>query len=331
MPNKHSISKEEFEAKLLHAVKYTGYVDDVGYAEWMAIPRISNTPDYPHDGRMFSKGTSFVTTDYALLITPVEQTLNEKDILKSIVYNHADGSKVVNMGRSEKPEELPRSGIIRIKIDNERRLITISTVNPEGGADGTQTLSRSIAYDFNAFKDQYPVLNQNITFSAEQNTTMDIQEVSGRVSKLTYVFGVITTEISRHMGAIKRFRPIKDGWGTVYPANSGWRFSIIPGKMAVIMAKMTRPIGVLGAAATLSYDWKGYQKWEKDPNQEGAVHPVKGGFDAAFSIIGFMGTGGTVAATLYFGIDCFYPGGWERYLMQQSEYYTGDPYMYHKY
>lgn len=49
-----------------------------------------------------------------------------------------------------------------------------------------------------------------------------------------------------------------------------------------------------------------------------------------FSAIGFAGLGGVVASTIYFGVDGFYPGGWKQYFIDQSEYYKGDPYMYHK-
>lgn len=330
MPNHNTISEEDFEIKLRHAIKYTGYVEGVGYAEWLPVPHISSTPDYPHDGRMFSQGSNFVSNDYALLITPVEQTLNEKDVLKSIVQINPDGSRLVNMGKSEKPEELSRLGKVDLKIDTVNQRIKITTHNVNGDIENMQTTTRSLTYTFSQFKNEYPFFNKNITFSTEQKSSINTQEVLSQAGKTAYIAGIITSEINRHMGKVSYFRPIRDGWKTVYQASSRWRYSIIPGKMAVQIAKMARYVGIAGAGITISYDVAGVNKWRKDPNKEGAVHPAKAGVDVFFSGIGFAGFGGVVASTIYFGVDGFYPGGWKQYLIHQGEYYKGDPYMYHK-
>lgn len=331
MPNHQSISKEEFSVKLRHAVKYTGYVEDVGYAEWLPVPRLASTPDYPLDARMFPRGSSFVANDYALLITPVEQTLSEKDILATIVQINADGSKLVNMGKSEKPEELSPSGKVKVKIDNTGRRITITTYNINGDGENMQTNTRSVTYSFSQFKYEYPFWNKNITFSAERSISIDTQEVINKTSKLAYIAGIITTEINRHMGAVSRFRPVTDGWRTVYRASSKWRYSIIPSNMASKMAKMAKPISWGAGVFTIGTSVNGIFKYQKNPNNPQAIHPGKASLDIGMTMLGWVGASpGVLISTIYFGVDGFYPGGWKQYFIDQGEYYKGDPYTYYK-
>lgn len=319
MPNLNTISEEEFSVKLRHGVKYTGYVEDVGYAEWLPVPRLASTPDYPHDARMFPRGSSFVVNDYALLITPVEQILSEKDILLTIVQTNADGSKLVNMGKSEKPEELSPSGKVKVKIDNTGRRITITTYNINGDGENMQTNTRSVTYSFSQFKYEYPFWNKNITFSAERSISIDTQEVINKTSKLAYIAGIITTAINKHMGKVDYFRPIVDGWGKIYRESSRWKFSIIPGNMASKMAKMAKPVAGVGMGVTFLYDLNGAIEWDKDPTHKNAIHPAKGIMDMFFSGIGFT-IWGTVPSVIYFGVDGFYPGGWEKYVEDYNKY-----------
>lgn len=327
MPNHNTISEEDFAIKLRHAIKYTGYVEGVGYAEWLPVPHISSTPDYPHDGRMFSQGSNFVSNDYALLITPVEQTLNEKDVLKSIVQINPDGSRLVNMGKSEKPEELSRLGKIDVKIDTVNQRIKITTHNLVGDSENLQTTTRSLTYTFSHFKQEYPFFNKNITFSTEQKSSINTQEVLSQAGKTAYIAGIITSEINRHMGKVSYFRPIRDGWKTVYQASSRWRYSIIPGNIASKIAKMAKPVAGVGAGITLYYDYHGYKIWDKDPTHKDAIHPVKGGFDTIFSVLGILGgTYGAVYSTIYFGVDSFYPGGWPKYIENYNKYCVPHPY-----
>ncbi|MBF0574794.1 hypothetical protein [Dysgonomonas sp. GY617] len=314
MPNHNTISEEDFEIKLRHAIKYTGYVEGVGYAEWLPVPHISSTPDYPHDGRMFSQGSNFVSNDYALLITPVEQTLNEKDVLKSIVQINPDGSRLVNMGKSEKPEELSRLGKIDVKIDTVNQRIKITTHNVNGDIENMQTTTRSLTYTFSQFKNEYPFFNKNITFSTEQKSSINTQEVLSQAGKTAYIAGIITSEINRHMGKVSYFRPIRDGWKTVYQASSKWRYSIIPGNIASKIARFAKPVAGVGAVITFLYDAKGIDIWRNSPNDKNAVHPAKGGIDMIFIGIGFAGPAGAIVSAFYFGIDGFYPGGWAQAL-----------------
>ncbi|MBF0578090.1 hypothetical protein [Dysgonomonas sp. GY617] len=310
MPKLNTISEEEFSVKLRHAVQYTGYVEGVGYAEWLPVPRLSSTPDYPHDGRMFPQGSNFVSTDYALLITPVEQTLSEKDITALIVGINADGNRVVNMGKSENPEVLSPLGKVKVQIDKNSQRITITTNNIEGSGENMQASSRSVTYSFSQFKYEYPVLNKNITFSAEQSGSFDTQQALSQVGKAAYIAGIITSEINRHMGKVSYYRPIVDGWGKVFRESSRWRYSIIPGNMASKIARMAKPVAYVGTFVTFLYDYKGFDIWKKNPTHKDAVHPAKFGIDMFFSGIGFTGPWGAMVSTLYFGVDGFYPGGW---------------------
>lgn len=331
MPNHNTISEEDFAIKLRHAIKYTGYVEGVGYAEWLPVPHISSTPDYPHDGRMFSQGSNFVSNDYALLITPVEQTLNEKDVLKSIVQINPDGSRLVNMGKSEKPEELSRLGKVDLKIDTVNQRIKITTHNVNGDIENMQTTTRSVTYTYSQFKHEYPFFNKNITFSTERDGSFITQERVNQASKVAYIAGIITSEINRHMGKVSYFRPIVDGWRTVYQASSKWRYSIIPGRIANGVAKMATPIAGIGAGITIYQSGKGIFEYISNSQNRNMTHLTKASLDIGIALYGLTGGApGAIVSTIYFGVDTFYPGGWKQYFINQGEYYKGDPYMYYK-
>jgi len=49
-----------------------------------------------------------------------------------------------------------------------------------------------------------------------------------------------------------------------------------------------------------------------NPHSINKVYPAKAGLNAVMSTYGLTGAG-TIPALLYFGVDSFYPGGWEGY------------------
>lgn len=244
--------------------------------------------------------------------------LTEKDILQMIVQQHPDGSKTVDMGRSETAQQLSPMSRVEVKVDTAMQQITISTYNLEDIAGSSQSSSRSVTYGFAQFRNEFPLVGSNMTFSTEGGISFDAQQALGVAGKTAYVAGIFTAEVSRHMGAVSYFRPIVDGWGKVYPATSRWRYSIIPGNTASKIARMAKPVALAGAGITLAYDWVGYNIWLDDPNNPNAVHPAKFSLDMFFSGIGFTGWGST-ASILYFGVDGFYPGGWAQALEDRAK------------
>lgn len=92
------------------------------------------------------------------------------------------------------------------------------------------------------------------------------------------------------------------------------------GKMAATEASM--PIssvakwgGIAGKASFgfgVAMDGIGVYNYYYNPNSKNKVHPAKAGLNTAIGAYGLTGAG-TIPALLYFGVDAFYPGGWEGY------------------
>ncbi|MCX8526481.1 RHS repeat-associated core domain-containing protein, partial [Chryseobacterium formosus] len=58
-------------------------------------------------------------------------------------------------------------------------------------------------------------------------------------------------------------------------------------------------------------DGIGVYNYKNNPNSPNAVHPAKAGLNTAIGAIGVWGgPPGAIISTLYFGVDGFYPGGW---------------------
>jgi len=59
-------------------------------------------------------------------------------------------------------------------------------------------------------------------------------------------------------------------------------------------------------------DGIGVKNYYNDPTSPNAVHPAKAGLNTGIGAIGVWGgPGGAVLSLFYFGIDAFYPGGWD--------------------
>ncbi|QWT88524.1 RHS repeat-associated core domain-containing protein [Chryseobacterium sp. PCH239] len=86
--------------------------------------------------------------------------------------------------------------------------------------------------------------------------------------------------------------------------------SLINVKSLIKAGKFLGPITV-GLGIVLDYGY-GVKEYERDPNSPNAVHPRKADLNTIMGLYGLTGVG-TVPALLYFGVDSFYPGGWEGY------------------
>ncbi|WP_353145112.1 RHS repeat-associated core domain-containing protein, partial [Chryseobacterium sp.] len=86
--------------------------------------------------------------------------------------------------------------------------------------------------------------------------------------------------------------------------------SLINVKGLIRTGKILGPISV-GVGIILDYGY-GVKEYERDPNSPNAVHPRKADLNTTMGIYGLTGVG-TIPSLLYFGVDSFYPGGWEGY------------------
>jgi len=88
------------------------------------------------------------------------------------------------------------------------------------------------------------------------------------------------------------------------------------------MTSATAPVSGLakwgGFAGKVSFgigvvmDGVGVYNYYYNPNSKNKVHPAKAGLNTTIGAYGLTGAG-TIPAILYFGVDAFYPGGWEGY------------------
>ncbi|KPE48942.1 hypothetical protein AOB46_22675 [Chryseobacterium indologenes] len=73
--------------------------------------------------------------------------------------------------------------------------------------------------------------------------------------------------------------------------------------------------GVLGKAslgAAVLMDTKGVYNYYRNPDSSNKVSPAKAGLNTSMGVVGVVGgTVGATVSTIYFGVDAFYPGGWE--------------------
>ncbi|WP_131329552.1 RHS repeat domain-containing protein, partial [Chryseobacterium piperi] len=76
------------------------------------------------------------------------------------------------------------------------------------------------------------------------------------------------------------------------------------------LIKAGKVIGKGTVVIGIGLDIYGVSQYYDNPNSPNAVHPVKAGTNTAMSLYGLTGVG-TIPSLLYFGVDNFYPGGWE--------------------
>ncbi len=84
------------------------------------------------------------------------------------------------------------------------------------------------------------------------------------------------------------------------------------GRTFVKAGSVGRVIGGLSFGLGVAMDIRGMLIYKDNPTSPNAVHPAKAGLNTAMGLYGLTGAG-TIPAILYFGVDAFYPGGWEGY------------------
>ncbi|WP_317127038.1 hypothetical protein [Chryseobacterium carnipullorum] len=88
-----------------------------------------------------------------------------------------------------------------------------------------------------------------------------------------------------------------------------------PTKASLPISKFTK-FGSLAGKASFGIgvvmDGIGVYNYYYNPDSENKVHPAKAGLNTTIGAYGLTGAG-TIPALLYFGVDAFYPGGWEGY------------------
>ncbi|WP_419868351.1 hypothetical protein [Chryseobacterium sp. CT-SW4] len=71
-------------------------------------------------------------------------------------------------------------------------------------------------------------------------------------------------------------------------------------------------IGKFSFGVGVAMDAIGVYNYYNNPTSNNVVHPAKGGLNTTMGAYGLTGAG-TIPSLLYFGVDAFYPGGWEGY------------------
>lgn len=87
------------------------------------------------------------------------------------------------------------------------------------------------------------------------------------------------------------------------------------------IGKIGKGLGIAGAAVGVIADGVGLRTYYNDPNSLNAISPGKFGLNLGMTGLGFTGIG-TVPSVLYFGVDAFYPGGWEGYIRDDVTNWT---------
>ncbi|KQT28491.1 hypothetical protein ASG22_20020 [Chryseobacterium sp. Leaf405] len=78
------------------------------------------------------------------------------------------------------------------------------------------------------------------------------------------------------------------------------------------LAKWGGIAGKVSFGVGVFMDGIGVYNYYNNPNSKNKVHPGKAGLNTTIGAYGLTGAG-TIPAILYFGVDAFYPGGWEGY------------------
>jgi hypothetical protein len=336
-------SYAEFQFALSAGLRLTGEVEGVGYVYWIANPRMSPTPQTSH-WATYAERTSFVVEDYIMVVKPFPKAeLREQDVKRWLVSKTTNGSVSVNKGATYGGIKTYSSNAkVDIRIDemNKRLEIRISDVGVENAAiKGT---NETVSYSFDQLGQQYPeminaILNGNPnqssvaemfdraqgrgTFgkteitSPSQSSTDYYKQTLEYGNKGFVVGGVMTYSAEKYWQRIERFRPVVDGRGnTVYRGYGKWPQALSPkgGNALRTVSRVAKPLGAIGSVVTLGTGGYGLYKYSQDPNHPHAVHPVKFTTDVIFVALSFTNPVGIVCSFIYFGVDAFVPGGWER-------------------
>ncbi|WP_317043224.1 RHS repeat-associated core domain-containing protein [Chryseobacterium vrystaatense] len=108
--------------------------------------------------------------------------------------------------------------------------------------------------------------------------------------------------VTTHGPSIKVYRPNANG--NVFIKNQHVK--------TIGIGTIASRLGIFSFGLGLAMDLRGVQIYNNDPTSPNAVHPAKAALNTVMSAYGLTGAG-TIPSLLYFGVDAFYPGGWEGY------------------
>lgn len=134
----------------------------------------------------------------------------------------------------------------------------------------------------------------------------------GPGGKGNWFFGTSATTIGYVEGSFRMTNGAYNGsaWSPKYYP-SGWTGGSRARISTYNISKIGKGLGTASFFLGLAFDGVGVWNYTQNPKSDNAVHPGKAALNTGMGYLGWKGGApGAIIATLYFGIDNFYPGGW---------------------
>ncbi len=149
--------------------------------------------------------------------------------------------------------------------------------------------------------------NGNLNFGAFANLWKDNTK---SITGFTFFTGATSAGLGILLDKNQRFKPFKGGVGVMKPSKvvgnlQNWD-NLLLGFGGTNSLRLFKGLSHFGYAATaVGVFVTGYDV------AVGNISVAKGVLDVGMAGVGLMGWQGALISTIYFGVDVFYPGGWE--------------------
>ncbi|MEN9919787.1 MAG: hypothetical protein RL662_2223 [Bacteroidota bacterium] len=314
-----TLSSNEYAFLLELGIPYEGHVEGLGQV--YTIPVVSSN-ERPICGAS-TMGT-FKSTNYMPMLFNRKQQRDANAIMKTI-YNNIVKVKINSPNNTQSYEIIDPINNQRIAMGKHltEMIINVQDDNLKISIKGEN--GDSFEYETNDV--------DTFTSKLGHRTKDFVLNYSSEINKGVYMLGISANYIGNHMDKRKYFRPIITTSGSV--VNEGyrlWKFGFISGTNAMRFSKIGGGVaGYGGLGFTLYYSYVGSKEYFNNPNSEKAINPAKSVIDVVFGVLGLIPRRMPIGLSFfYYGVDLIRPGGWKGVFMDESEYYKGNPYMYHK-
>ncbi|MBF0575496.1 hypothetical protein [Dysgonomonas sp. GY617] len=108
---------------------------------------------------------------------------------------------------------------------------------------------------------------------------------------------------------------------------TGWTGGSIARIKTYNIAKLGKFAGKMAIGVGVGMDTIGLVNYFNNPESSNIVTPWNFIINTSMTGVGMYIP---IISITYFGVDSFYPGRWPGYFLDESTYYEGDPYHYHK-
>ncbi len=329
MPNykNNYITEDQFESMQLLGLPYEGFVKGFGYvytSEFALSPmhmQINATsPITPYGMDQFLLGTmQYVDSSQEAIVR--SYNITPDDIAKRIIKAHGN-NVIINMGNNQYMTLPKDNSDITIDI-TDSGISQMLSIRAKNTLTGESKSSQCELKEIPVFFGQNNQLGQSLDLEVPNEANHYQSSHDNYYNEFNEINYFVSAGASALETSESTFRLMKSGTLSPKLYTSGWRGGSRAAIKTFRIAKVAKVTGILTIVATTATDMIGvynYYTYMDAPDyikqDQYLVHPAKAGLNLGIGIYSFYVN--PIVGIVYFGIDTFYPGGWEAALNDQD-------------